>query len=72
MKRKKQFIPLTPILFNRRWYQPCRVEHVMGFCSAEEHEEFLLSVPKCEEMLIRSGINLLKYYLDVLTCRRNR
>ena len=44
----------------------------MGFCSAEEHEEFLLSVPKCEEMLIRSGINLLKYYLDVLTCRRNR
>ena len=53
------------VLFNRSWYNRAGVEHVMGFCSAEEHEEFLLSVPKFEEMLIRSGINLLKYYLDV-------
>ena len=37
----------------------------MGFCSKEEHEEFMHSVPKFEEMLVNSGIKLLKYYLDV-------
>ena len=41
------------------------VEHVMGFCSNEEHEEFLQSVPKFEEVLVSSGIKLPKYYLDI-------
>ena len=53
------------VLFNRSWYNRAGVEHVMGFCSKEEHEEFMHSVPKFEEMLVNSGIKLLKYYLDV-------
>ena len=53
------------VLFNRSWYNRAGVEHVMGFCSKEEHEEFMLSVPKFEEMLVNSGIKLLKYYLDI-------
>ena len=53
------------VLFNRSWYNRAGVEHVMGFCSKEEHEEFMGSVPKFEEMLVSSGIKLLKYYLDV-------
>ena len=53
------------VLFNRSWYNRAGVEHVMGFCSKEEHEEFMGSVPKFEEMLVNSGIKLLKYYLDV-------
>ncbi len=53
------------VLFNRSWYNRAGVEHVMGFCSEDEHEEFLHSVPKFEEMLVNSGIKLLKYYLDV-------
>ena len=53
------------VLFNRSWYNRAGVEHVMGFCSKEEHEEFMNSVPKFEEMLVNSGIKLLKYYLDV-------
>jgi polyphosphate kinase 2 len=53
------------VLFNRSWYNRAGVEHVMGFCSKEEHEEFMLSVPKFEEMLVNSGITLLKYYLDI-------
>lgn len=52
-------------LFNRSWYNRAGVEHVMGFCSKEEHEEFMLSVPKFEEMLVNSGIKVLKYYLDI-------
>ena len=53
------------VLFNRSWYNRAGVEHVMGFCSKEEHEEFMHSVPKFEEMLVNSGIKLLKYYLDI-------
>ena len=53
------------VLFNRSWYNRAGVEHVMGFCSKDEHEEFMNSVPKFEEMLVNSGIKLLKYYLDI-------
>ena len=53
------------VLFNRSWYNRAGVEHVMGFCSKDEHEEFMQSVPKFEEMLVNSGIRLLKYYLDI-------
>ena len=53
------------VLFNRSWYNRAGVEHVMGFCTKDEHEEFMGSVPKFEEMLVNSGIKLLKYYLDV-------
>ena len=53
------------VLFNRSWYNRAGVEHVMGFCTDEEHDEFMQSVPKFEEMLVNSGIKLLKYYLDI-------
>lgn len=53
------------VLFNRSWYNRAGVEKVMGFCSAEEHAEFMRSVPKFEEMLVHSGVKLLKYYLDI-------
>jgi polyphosphate kinase len=53
------------VLFNRSWYNRAGVEHVMGFCTSAEYAEFMLSVPKFEEMLVHSGIKLLKYYLDI-------
>ena len=53
------------VLFNRSWYNRAGVEHVMGFCSKEEHEEFMHSVPQFEAMLVNSGIKVLKYYLDI-------
>lgn len=66
----QRYVPLLPVaeelvLFNRSWYNRAGVELVMGFCSADEHEEFMTSVPKFEEMLVNSGIKLLKYYLDI-------
>ena len=66
----QRYVPYLPVaeelvLFNRSWYNRAGVEHVMGFCSKEEHEGFMLSVPKFEEMLVNSGIKLLKYYLDI-------
>jgi polyphosphate kinase 2 len=53
------------VLFNRSWYNRAGVEHVMGFCSKSEHEEFMQSVPAFEDLIVKSGIKLLKYYLDI-------
>jgi polyphosphate kinase 2 len=66
----QRYVPHLPtagelVLFNRSWYNRAGVERVMGFCSAAEHEEFMGSVVEFELMLVRSGIKLLKYYLDI-------
>lgn len=53
------------VIFNRSWYNRAGVETVMGFCTKAEHEEFLNSVSEFEHMLIRSGVKVLKYYLDI-------
>ena len=53
------------VLFDRSWYNRAGVEHVMGFCTDEEYEEFLRSAPAFEAMLIRSGIVLIKYWFSV-------
>jgi len=51
--------------FDRSWYNRACVERVMGFCTAEEYEEFLESVPHFESMITRSGIILIKYWLSI-------
>ena len=53
------------VLFDRSWYNRAGVEHVMGFCTQEQYEEFLQSCPEFETMLIRSGIILIKYWFSV-------
>lgn len=53
------------VLFDRSWYNRAGVEHVMGYCTKEEYEEFLRSCPEFERMLIRSGVILVKYWFSV-------
>ncbi len=53
------------VLFDRSWYNRAGVEKVMGFCTNEEYEDFLRSCPSFENMLIRSGIILIKYWFSV-------
>jgi polyphosphate kinase len=53
------------VLFDRSWYNRAGVERVMGFCSDEEYEEFMRSCPRFEQIIQRSGIVLLKYWLSV-------
>ena len=57
-QRYVHFLPVAHelVLFNRSWYNRAGVEPVMGFCSTEEHEEFMQSVPTFEAMLVNSGI----------------
>jgi len=53
------------VLFDRSWYNRAGVERVMGFCTEDEYREFLRSCPLFEEMLVRSGIVLVKYWFSV-------
>ena len=53
------------VIFNRSWYNRAGVERVMGFCNVDEYEEFMGSVSSFENMLVRSGVKLFKYYLDI-------
>jgi polyphosphate kinase 2 len=66
----QRYVPHLPaggemVLFNRSWYNRAGVELVMGFCTKAETREFLETVPAFEQMLVRSGIRLFKYYLDI-------
>lgn len=53
------------VLFDRSWYNRAGVERVMNFCTEEEYQEFLRACPEFENMLIRSGIILIKYWFSV-------
>jgi polyphosphate kinase len=66
-QRYTRYLPAAQeiVLFNRSWYNRAGVEHVMGFCTDDEREQFLATAPSFEEMLIGAGITLFKYYLDI-------
>src|ERR1700733_900142 len=53
------------VLFDRSWYNRAGVERVMGFCTDDELQEFFRSCPDFERMLLRSGIQLIKYWFSV-------
>ncbi len=53
------------VLLDRSWYNRAGVEHVMGFCTDDEYWDFLRSCPRFEEILIHSGIILIKYWFSV-------
>jgi polyphosphate kinase 2 len=53
------------VLFDRSWYNRAGVEHVMGFCTKKEYEQFLFDCPDFERMIMRSGIILIKYWFSI-------
>ena len=66
----QRYVPLLPsageiVLFDRSWYNRSNVEWVMGFCTSEQHQEFLRTCPEFERILVRSGMVLLKYWFSV-------
>jgi polyphosphate kinase 2 len=66
----QRYVPHLPaaqesVLFNRSWYNRAGVERVMEFCTEREYERFLEEVVPFEHMLVGSGIQILKYYLDI-------
>jgi len=53
------------VLFDRSWYNRAMVEPVMDFCSDEQNKRFLKDVPMLEEMLVKDGIKLFKFFFSV-------
>ncbi|MGY1633701.1 polyphosphate kinase 2 [Geodermatophilus sp. SYSU D01186] len=73
----QRYVPHLPargemVLFDRSWYNRAGVERVMGFCTDEEYWEFLRSCPEFERMLVRSGIQLVKYWFSVSDSEQER
>ena len=66
----QRYLPHFPaageiVIFDRSWYNRAGVERVMGFCTEEQARGFLDVVPLFEKLMTRSGIILLKYWLEV-------
>ncbi len=66
----QRYVPHLPsagelVIFDRSWYNRAGVEHVMGFCTDVQYEQFLEDAPVFERLLSRDGIRLLKYWLAV-------
>jgi len=53
------------VLFDRSWYNRAMVEPVMGFCTDEQNKRFLKDAPMVEELLVKDGIKLFKFYFSV-------
>mgnify|MGYP001246001447 CR=1 FL=1 len=53
------------VMFDRSWYNRAGVEPVMGFCTEEQHKQFLSEVPHFEHMLVKDGIHFFKFWLNV-------
>ena len=66
----QRYTPLLPskqemVIMNRSWYNRAGVEKVMGYCTDAEYEDFMEAVIPFEHMLVKAGIQLFKYYLDI-------
>jgi polyphosphate kinase len=53
------------VIFDRSWYNRAGVEYVMGFCTKEQHQQFLAICPQFEKQIVDNGIILIKYWLEV-------
>lgn len=67
LQRYMQHFPAAGeiVIFDRSWYNRAGVEHVMGFCTPEQHRDFLELCPVVEKYIVDAGIILLKYWMEV-------
>jgi polyphosphate kinase 2 len=67
MQRYMQYFPAAGevVVFDRSWYNRAGVEHVMGFCTPEQHRKFLELCPEIERYIADAGIILIKYWMEV-------
>ena len=66
----QRYVPYMPaagetVLLNRSWYNRAGVEPVMGFCTPEQTDQFLKDAPRFEHMLVDSGTQIIKLWLDI-------
>src|SRR5436190_2462916 len=73
----QRYVPHLPaagevVIFDRSWYNRAGVERVMGFCTDEQTDRFLAMVPGVEQAMVDSGIQLIKYWLEVSADEQTR
>ena len=66
----QRYLPHLPaageiVIFDRSWYNRAGVERVMGFATEAQVKEFLQVAPAVEKAIVKSGVILLKYWLEV-------
>jgi len=74
MQRYMQHFPAAGeiVIFDRSWYNRAGVEYVMGFCTKEEHRDFLELCPQVEKFVVDQGVQLIKYWLEVSNAEQKR
>jgi polyphosphate kinase len=74
MQRYMQHFPAAGeiVIFDRSWYNRAGVEHVMGFCTKEQHQDFLELCPVVERFITNAGIRLIKFWLEVSDAEQKR
>ena len=67
MQRYVQHFPTAGevVIFDRSWYNRAGVEYVMGFCTKEQHRQFLKLCPTVEKYIVDGGIKIVKIWLEV-------
>lgn len=53
------------VFFDRSWYNRAVVEPVMGFCTKEEYDRFMVQVPEFEHMLYEDGVIIIKLWFSI-------
>ena len=52
------------VIFDRSWYNRAGVEHVLGFCTPEQHDAFLANISVFEKFVVAGGVQLIKIWLE--------
>ena len=53
------------VFFDRSWYNRAVVEPVMGFCSKEQYEKFMVQVPEFEHLLYEDNLKIIKFWFSI-------
>ncbi len=74
MQRYLQHFPAKGevVIFDRSWYNRAGVEHVMGFCSDEQHRRFLELCPQIERFIVDGGVILIKLWMEVSNAEQEK
>lgn len=53
------------VFFDRSWYNRAVVEPVMGFCTKDQYDQFIVQVPEFEHMLYEDGVIIIKFWFSI-------
>jgi polyphosphate kinase 2 len=66
----RRYIKVLPnpgeiVFFDRSWYNRAVVEPVMGFCTQEQYEKFIVQAPEFEHLLYEDNLIIIKFWFSI-------